>query len=336
MFIDKTSTPTKLDSARAKQVNLVEVFLSQICGDCWQLRPLMLKSLLVLVSSYNWTRSALLDMEYIPILERYCETASSYELPTTLPKLLSFIGRTSEDELDRICESSIPSFFIKWMMSTSKDTANTELCFSQHPEVSKLALKAIITRCNTDRQTPILLRQHKVPSDSNKGSSTLVPFAGRLCEMLASRVSELKIRFLESSPSDGTISAHSATLHSESPLLTGNAVFEVLCDGFSLLNALFLENIYDFEDILVEFDFAPLLKSTIIVCLDLLDQKAPSSQTINSNSFNFVKGLINISWHCAASSIWILGKSLDQVVVNTFSDIPLLCSLLDRTCCSNI
>ncbi|KAK2947089.1 hypothetical protein BLNAU_18012 [Blattamonas nauphoetae] len=195
----------------------------------------------------------ILEVEYIKPLEEYCEQTQPCDVPTSFPKLLTLIGNTSEDELDLICRSSLPSFLFQWMVLAKNDNILTEilthLYLSPQPEVSKLALKALSTQSESDSETRSFLQTLKVPSDSTDSSSELVPFVGRLCGRLAEHVSEMKSLFTESSPSDGTISALSATLPSKSPLLNGNTLLDVLCEGFSLLNSLLINMDNTFEDV---------------------------------------------------------------------------------------
>ncbi|KAK2947083.1 hypothetical protein BLNAU_18006 [Blattamonas nauphoetae] len=290
------------------------------------------------------------------------------------------IRKSSEGECVRICESSIPSFLLDWMISISDDDMNTELgnclvtltstprsysiflahhktqflafldhsespesvnlqrmiiaqlCFSPHLEMSKVALKGLLTFNNSVSRTCSFLQTLSVPSDSTDSSSELVPFAGRLCGRLAEHVSEMKSLFAESSPSDGTISALSATLPAESPILTGNTVLDVLFEGFTLLDIL-VANSHPFERItLIEDDFVPLLNSTIIVCLDLLEQLKTESVCPPTRQIALLTKVLNDSWNCAASCLDDFRTSLHPVVESAFSDVPQLCSLLERTC----
>ncbi|KAK2942444.1 hypothetical protein BLNAU_22634 [Blattamonas nauphoetae] len=196
-----------------------------------------------------------------------------------------------------------------------------------------MALKALFTSFISDSETHTFLRTLKVHSGSTDSSSELVPFAGRLCGRLAEHVSQMKSLFTESSPSDGTISAISATLPVESPLLTGTTVFEVLCDGFSILSLLLIETDATYEDILIKCDFVPLLKSTIVACLDLLDQPKSESNCQPVIRTDLLIKTLDYSWNCSAHSLTDSHKSLHPVVESTFSDVPQLCSLLERTCC---
>ncbi|KAK2943689.1 hypothetical protein BLNAU_21392 [Blattamonas nauphoetae] len=75
----------------------------------------------------DWALSTIPDVDYIKPLEEYCEKVKPCDVPIAFPKLLSLIGKSSEDELDRICGSSIPSFFLSWMGSISNETVHNEL-----------------------------------------------------------------------------------------------------------------------------------------------------------------------------------------------------------------
>ncbi|KAK2956952.1 hypothetical protein BLNAU_8027 [Blattamonas nauphoetae] len=206
-------------------------------------------------------------------------------------------------------------------------------CEKTQPSEVTMALQALSKRCKSDYQTRSFLRTLEVPSGSTIRSSELVPFAGRLCSTLAELVSEMKSLFTESSPSDGTISALSSTLPSESPLLNGNTVLEILCDGLTLLNPLLFDVDVNFEDILIKFNFVPLLKSTIIASLDLLDLEKNESNCLPYDRTAHLITILNISWSCAAESLTCSHKSLRPVVESAFSDVPQLCSLLEQTCC---
>ncbi|KAK2942443.1 hypothetical protein BLNAU_22633 [Blattamonas nauphoetae] len=380
MLVDEMSVHPDIDAGQAKQTNLIETFLSHICGECIPFRAIMLNGLLVLVTESDWALSTILEVEYIKPLEEYCSKTQPCDVPITLPRLLLVIGKSSEDALDRICESSIPSFYLEWMVSTSKSDMITalgdclllwtstlrssstflahhkikflaffdrnrnpesslphfpslaQLCFSPHPEVSKLALKALITSCESDSETRSFLRTHSMPSASTDSSSELVPFAARLCSTLAEHVSEIKSLVSESSPSDGTISALSATLPEDSPLLSGNAVLEVIYEGFSLFGDLLFSKDATFDDILIKCDFVPLLKSTIITCLDLLEQPKTESTCPPSAQTELLIAILDCLWNYTASTLDRNHQSLHRVVESAFSDVPQMCSLLERTC----
>ncbi|KAK2956923.1 hypothetical protein BLNAU_7998 [Blattamonas nauphoetae] len=195
--------------------------------------------------------------------------------------------------------------------------------------MSKLALKTLSTQSKADSETRSFLRTLKVPSDSTDSSSELVPFAGRLCSTLAELVSEMKSLFSESSPLDGTISALTTTLPEESTLLIGNTVLAILCEELFFINTLFSDFYTPFVEILIKFTFVPLLKSTIITCLDLLDHEKNESNCPPSDRTDLLIKVLVSSWDCVASTL--SRESLSAVVKTTFSDIPLMCSLLERT-----
>ncbi|KAK2942442.1 hypothetical protein BLNAU_22632 [Blattamonas nauphoetae] len=195
-----------------------------------------------------------------------------------------------------------------------------------------MALNALSSQCMSDSETRDFLRTLKVPSGSTDRSSELVPFAGRLCSTLAEHVSEMKSLFPESSPSDGTISASSATLPSESPLLTGNTVLEVISEEFSLFCDLLLSKDDSFDDILIKCDFVLLLKSTIITCLDLLEQPKSKSNCPHADKTTLLITILDNAWNCSANSLHSSHQSLHPIVESTFSDVPQLYSLLERTC----
>ncbi|KAK2947703.1 hypothetical protein BLNAU_17373 [Blattamonas nauphoetae] len=198
--------------------------------------------------------------------------------------------------------------------------------------VSRMALEALSIRSESDPETRPFLQTLEVPSVSTKRSSELVPFAGRLCSALAEHDSQLKSLFTESSPSDGTISALSSTLPSESPLLNGNTVFILLYEGLSLLNSIFDRIDNTFQDILFKYDFVSLLKSTIIARLDLLEQQKTQSKCPPSERTDILIKILDGSWKCASSCLGSFHKSLRRAVESTFYDIQELCSLLVRTC----
>ncbi|KAK2944394.1 hypothetical protein BLNAU_20696 [Blattamonas nauphoetae] len=353
------------------------MIIRRISGDCISLRPVMLNALLVLVKEDDWNRSAIRGMNYLQAVERYCEMTSGDAVPRTLPELLCVLGRSSEDELDRICQSTIPSFLLESMLVTKNTTMITEigyclllmtstlrssstflahhkpkyvafvghcartlpmcryvtieykldsfphlpilshLCFSPHPQISALPLN-VLFRSSDVYETREFLQKLNVPSVSTEWWSKSVPFAEQLCGKLAEHVSQMKSHFTESAPDDPTISSLSPTLPEESPLLFRNAVLEMLCEGFSL--------------ILLDNNLAPLLKSTIIACLDLLDftntepNGAPPGQT------DLLVKIIDWSWKSTTKCLYTVYKEPQQVFANTFSDVSELCSLLVRTC----
>ncbi|KAK2950149.1 hypothetical protein BLNAU_14951 [Blattamonas nauphoetae] len=195
-----------------------------------------------------------------------------------------------------------------------------------------MALKALNTLIKTNSETYSFLQTHKVPSASNSSSSELVPFAGRLCSSLAVHVSQINALFTESSPDDPNISALSRTLPGKSQHLPGTAVLEVLGEGFSLFNSPIMSRDTAFHDILIDYDFVPLLKSAIITCLDLLEHETTDSTRPPAGRADLLITIINCLWNCLATCLCDGRESHRPVVESAFSDVPQLCSLLDRTC----
>ncbi|KAK2956950.1 hypothetical protein BLNAU_8025 [Blattamonas nauphoetae] len=208
-----------------------------------------------------------------------------------------------------------------------------EYCEKTQPCEVPMALKTLSARCKSDSATRPFLRTLGVPSGSTDSSSELVPFAGRLCSTLAEHVSEMKSLFDESSASDGSISALPTTLHEKSPLLSGTAIVEVLCEGVSLLNSLLIKADVSIEEILINSNIVPLHKSTIIICLDLLEHEKNESICPSSDRTDLLITILNNSWNCTANSLFRSHKSLHPIIESTFSDVPQLCTLLERTCC---
>ncbi|KAK2954107.1 hypothetical protein BLNAU_10924 [Blattamonas nauphoetae] len=139
-----------------------------------------------------------------------------------------------------------------------------EYCEKTQPCDVPLAIIALFTQNNRNAATRSFLQLFKVPSAPTDTSSELVPFAGWLCRRLAEYVTKMKSLFPESSPSDGTISTLSTTLPSESPLLNGNTI-------------------------LIDNDCVPLLKSTIIIFLDLLKQQKSDSISVLTFGANLLE-----------------------------------------------
>ncbi|KAK2954297.1 hypothetical protein BLNAU_10796 [Blattamonas nauphoetae] len=75
------SSRPPVDIEKAKQRNLLEVILSQICGDSQAIRPMMLQDLLVLVTESDWALSTIPDVDYIKPLEQYCEKVKPCDVP---------------------------------------------------------------------------------------------------------------------------------------------------------------------------------------------------------------------------------------------------------------
>ncbi|KAK2948264.1 hypothetical protein BLNAU_16800 [Blattamonas nauphoetae] len=195
-----------------------------------------------------------------------------------------------------------------------------------------MALKPLLKQSRSDSETRSFLRTLKVPSGSTDSSSELVPFAGRLCSTLAEHVSEMKSLFAESSPLDGTISALSTSLPDESQFLAGNAVLEVLSGGLSLLHSVLCRIDNTNQVTLIDSNFILLLQSTIIACLDLLEQHISKSSCSCESIISLSIKTLNSSWNCAVGSLNNPLQPLPQAVQSVFSDVPQLCSLLERTC----
>ncbi|KAK2954237.1 putative CBL-interacting protein kinase 3 [Blattamonas nauphoetae] len=340
---------------------------------------MMLKDLLVLVTESDWALSTIPDVEYIKPLEQYCEKVKPCDVPITFPKLLSFIGRAYEDELCRICESSIPSFFLVWtgsdiddnllreigncleiMTSTNRSTSTflarhttqflafldhfeiressvpsltilSWLCFSPNLEVSKMALKTLNSQSKPDSGAYSFLRELKVPLPSTARSSKLVPFAGRLCSSLAAQVSQIQSLFTEPSSAHPAISAHSAPLPGESPLLTENIVVAIIVEELSLLKTMLINSDATFQKILVDSEYVYLLKYTIVTCLDLLRHLKCISNCPADRSAALTQ-ILDMSWSCAISSVSHGENPFRPEIEYTFSNIPQLCSLVELTC----
>ncbi|KAK2942318.1 hypothetical protein BLNAU_22768 [Blattamonas nauphoetae] len=354
MLSNNPSSDSHVENIETNQKIFLGMFLRQICGDSKPLRPTMLKSLLVLVSERDWALSTMLDVEYIKPLEEYCEKTQLCDVPVEFPKLLFLIDKSSEGDCLRICESSLPSILLDWMISISDKNMFNEighclvtltstlrssstflahhktqflafidhcesaksslpyvpilapLCFSPHLEVSKMALKALNSQSKSDSATRSFLQTLEVPSGPTENLSELVPFAGRLCATLTEHVSQIKPDFSESSPSDGTPSVLSVNLPEESPWFTGTAKIDVLCPGLALLHTLRDKSNDAFLDILIDSNFVPLLKTSIIACLDMLEDKK-GNRVIHMPTSLTCRSLFSI---CRGS----------------------LCSLLERTC----
>ncbi|KAK2956943.1 hypothetical protein BLNAU_8018 [Blattamonas nauphoetae] len=85
--------------------------------------------------------------------------------------------------------------------------------------------------------------------------------------------------------------------------------------------------------VLINSDFVFLLKSTIIACLDLLDHERSESNCPNSDQTNLLIKILERSWGSAADSLFYSRELLHPIVESAFSDVPQLCSLLERTFC---
>ncbi|KAK2947700.1 hypothetical protein BLNAU_17370 [Blattamonas nauphoetae] len=300
MKVERTSSHPQVDTTKGNQTTCIEVLLSQICGKSETLRPAMFNTLLILASESDWALSTILEVEYINPLEEYCSKTQPCDVPESSSQHLTILAR---------------------------------LCFSPHLEVSKLALKALLKQSKSVSETRSFLRTLKMPSCSTESSPELVPFVGRLCSTLAEHVSEMKSLFAESSPSDGTISALSDPLPEESLSLSGNTVLEVVHNGFFLLDSLLNDAGYSFSTILTKCDFVPLLKSTIVTCLDLLDHERNELICQPPDQTDKLIFILDRSWDLAADGLTSSHQSLHPIIEYAFSDVPQLCSLLERTSC---
>ncbi|KAK2940638.1 hypothetical protein BLNAU_24452 [Blattamonas nauphoetae] len=380
MLSNNPSSDSHVENIETNQKIFLGMFLRQICGDSKPLRPTMLKSLLVLVSERDWALSTMLDVEYIKPLEEYCEKTQLCDVPVEFPKLLFLIDKSSEGDCLRICESSLPSILLDWMISISDKNMFNEighclvtltstlrssstflahhktqflafidhcesaksslpyvpilapLCFSPHLEVSKMALKALNSQSKSDSATRSFLQTLEVPSGPTENLSELVPFAGRLCATLTEHVSQIKPDFSESSPSDGTPSVLSVNLPEESPWFTGTAKIDVLCPGLALLHTLRDKSNDAFLDILIDSNFVPLLKTSIIACLDMLEDKKRKSSYPHADITDLSITVLNLSWLSSFVSLDDGFEPLYPIVGSAFCDVPQLCSLLERTC----
>ncbi|KAK2963070.1 hypothetical protein BLNAU_2093 [Blattamonas nauphoetae] len=345
MLGDNSPSSPQPDNANAQQKNYLETILRQTAGDCRTLRPMMLKDLHVLVTESDWALSTIHDVEYIKPLEEYCEKAQPCDVPLALPKLLTLIGKSSECECLRICESSFPSFFLEWIISLPDEAMIknsvkahlphlkdlSQLCFTPHPEVSKLTLKALCTRSRSDSEIRAFLKSDGVSSVLTNGSSEVVPFAKQLCGRMVEHISQMKSLSEESSPSDQTISPLSATLPDKSPLFSGNAMLAVLCEELSLIDSLFGFKANTTQFIPLNSDVVTLLKSIIIVCLDQLDQQKTASNCPRSDRTVLLVTILDSSWNCVLNHLYRSLPSDHRDDKSAFSDDPSLCFLLERT-----
>ncbi|KAK2954277.1 hypothetical protein BLNAU_10776 [Blattamonas nauphoetae] len=151
-------------------------------------------------------------------------------------------------------------------------------------------------------------------------------------KFLGAYVSQIKSIFTEPSSSHPAISAHSARLPAESLNLTENTVLVILDKEFSLISSLLYNSDLTFQNILIDFNFVRLLKSFIIISLDLLRKLKCESISPSADRSAALTRIINWSWSCAASAVYHGWDSFHPVIESTFSDIPQLCSLLERTC----
>ncbi|KAK2954299.1 hypothetical protein BLNAU_10798 [Blattamonas nauphoetae] len=168
-------------------------------------------------------------------------------------------------------------------------------------QLAKSVLSALLTRCQSDSAACSFLRKLKVPLPSTASSSKLVPFAGRLCSSLAAQVSLIKSLFTEPSSARPAASAQSATLPEESPLLTENTILAIIFQEFSLLDSMLTDLDITFQNILTNCEYVPLLKSTIVTCLDLLQRLKCESNSPSADGSAALIEILDWSWDGAAS-----------------------------------
>ncbi|KAK2963578.1 hypothetical protein BLNAU_1621 [Blattamonas nauphoetae] len=219
-----------------------------------------------------------------------------------------------------------------WALSTIPDVDYIKPLEEYCEQTQPCAVPVLNTRGKSDPETCSFLQTHNLPSDSTDNSSELVTFAGRLCTTLAEHVSTIKTLFTESSPKDPSLSAISTTRLEESPLLSESTVLEVLCEGFSLFDLPNMTLDKAFQHILIDSNFVPLIKFTIITCLDLLDHESTDSICPPTYRADLLHNILDSSWSCLTTCLCVDRESLYPVVESAFSDVPQLCSLLERTC----
>ncbi|KAK2960246.1 hypothetical protein BLNAU_4799 [Blattamonas nauphoetae] len=176
------------------------------------------------------------------------------------------------------------------------------------------------------------LRKLKVPSASTASSSELVPFAGRLCAALSADVSEITSLFTDPSSARPTFSAQSPGLPKKSLNHTENTIIPIIVEEFSLIGTMLSNSDITFQNILIDSEYVPLLKSTIVICLDLLRQLKCESNCLSSDRTDLLITVLDLSWSGAASIAYHGWNSFHPVIESVFSDIPQLCSLLERSC----
>ncbi|KAK2963066.1 hypothetical protein BLNAU_2089 [Blattamonas nauphoetae] len=372
MLVDNTPLSPQSDHTIAQQTNYLKTILSMLSGDDKPVYPMMLNDLLAQATESDWALATIPDVEYIKPFEQYCEQIQPCDVPTSLPKLLTLIGKTSERECLRVCESSIPSFLLSWILSLPNEEMIKEigeclllwtstlrssstfltrhktkfvgfidhfqsvkahfphlkvlsqLCFSPHPEVSKVTLTALCNRSQSDSDICGFLQSDGVPSILTESSSEVEPFVKQLCGRMVEHVSQLKSFSAESSPSDETISGLSNSFHEESSLLTGDTVLEVLCGELSLVDSVFGKKATNTHSIPLNKDIVTVLKSTITACLDLLDQQKTESNCPPSDRTTLLIEILDSSWNCVINHLYRSCQSI-------FSEVPPLCFLLVRT-----
>ncbi|KAK2954275.1 hypothetical protein BLNAU_10774 [Blattamonas nauphoetae] len=289
---------------------------------------MMLKDLLMLLTESDWALSTIPDVDYVKPLEQYCEKVKPCDVPITFQNC----WKTSEDELDRICGSSIPSFFLSWTRSDLDNNVLTELCFSPHLQISGNALTALNSQSEPDSDACSFLRKLKVPLPSTASSSKLVPFAGRLCSSLAADVCKIMSLFSKSSSANPTISAQSTTLPGDLLNFAEKTIVRIILAKIHLIVSLLTNSDISFQNILIDYEFIRLLKSIIVTCLDLLRKLKCESNYPSADRSAALIDILALSWHGASFCIFENESPFHPVIESTFSDIPRLCSLLERTC----
>ncbi|KAK2947739.1 putative Tubulin glycylase 3C [Blattamonas nauphoetae] len=213
------------------------------------------------------------------------------------PKVLAFLDHFASHE------PSIPHGMIL-----------AHLCFSPQLDLSTRALKVLYKPRDSNSIVPSFLQTHEMPSGSTEQSSELVPFASRLCSTLTTHVSQLK------------------SLLTKSPLHIGNAVLEMICEGLSLIYSLALHSEDSIETDLNKSGMIYHLKSTIVTCLDLIEQTKNGSNSSPSDQTDMLYRVLDRSWNCAIVWIWDTETILPRIFERAFFNVTDLCSLLERTC----
>ncbi|KAK2942032.1 hypothetical protein BLNAU_23046 [Blattamonas nauphoetae] len=330
MIVHKTSSRPQVENITSKQKTYLETILNQISGDCQTLYPMMLKDLLVLVAESDWALSIYMMWSTSNLLRNIVKRHNHvmfHWIGSNLDEdLLAGIGDCLELWFSTNRSSSTflahhQTQFLAFLDHFENMKSNSQLlkilsqlCFSPHLEVSKVTLTALSKRTKSDSETRDFLRALKVPSTSTESSSELLPFATRLCSTLAAHVSQLKSLFTESSDSTSALCTPSPTVPDESPLHTGNTMLEILHEGISLLNSLKISS--DFygliisEIILVDCGFVPFLISTIIACLDLLDQQTTTVKCPPADRTDLLIKVLHNSWDGAADTLLTSGANL--------------------------
>ncbi|KAK2944144.1 hypothetical protein BLNAU_20929 [Blattamonas nauphoetae] len=131
-----------------------------------------------------------------------------------------------------------------------------------------------------------------------------------------------------------SISAQSTTLPRESLNPTENAIVRRIYEVLNVVISLLTNSDITYQNILIDCEFVPLLESIIIICLNLLRQLKCESNTPSDRSDALIN-ILELSWYGASYCISHGENTFRPVIESTFSDIPRLCSLLERTCSHN-